>query len=219
MKIRSNKTSKKIFLLSATFSLLFASYVYAQSEIKFPVAELGNCGSKEECRAYCDEDKNFPACRAFAKKHKLQASEQGEKFEAIEKDGGPGSCAKNSDDPEGACHAYCNISAHMKECVAYAKTHNLMENEELEEAEKVLRALDAGAKLPAGCENKESCEKMCGEPANVSIMRECFAFAEAAGLLPPDVSREQAEKMFKAIEEGRAPFKHPKDFRSEERRV
>src|SRR3989344_9105259 len=43
----------------------------AASGVEFPVAELGNCGSKEACRAYCDEPGNMPACIDFAKAHGL----------------------------------------------------------------------------------------------------------------------------------------------------
>src|SRR3989344_4842680 len=208
--------NKKAVLFSLIVSALFISYVSAQSvfDIKFPVAELGNCANKEECKAYCEKEENFSACRAFASKYGLKGgdAENEDKFNVIKEDGGPGNCAADAVNPIEACHSYCNVSANMKECVSYAKKHNLMEGEELEEAEKVLAALERGAKLPAGCENKESCQQICEAPANISIARECFAFAEEAGLLSPGVSREQAEKVFKAIEEGRAPFKSPKDF-------
>ena len=210
MKILLNK--KAVFAVSI-FSALFVSYVSAQSlsDIKFPVAELGNCESREECKVYCEEEENFAACSAFASKNNLKVPD-GDKFDVIAEDGGPGNCADGSRNPVESCRAYCDIASHMKECVLYAKEHKLMEGRDLEEAEKVLQALEKGAKLPEGCTNRESCHKICEEPANVGIARECFAFAEAAGLLPPEVNREQAEKMFKAIEEGRAPFRSPKDF-------
>ena len=208
MKILLNK---KILALAIFLSAVLASHAYAQ--VEFPIAELGNCANREECKAYCDTEENFASCRGFASRHNLRGkSESEEKFEIVREDGGPGGCAKNSEDPMESCRTYCDTALNMKECVAYAKKHNLMQDEELEEAEKVLKALEGGAKLPDGCKNKDSCHKVCEEPEDISVARQCFAFAEAAGLLPPGVSRDQAEKMFKAIEEGRAPFKSPKDF-------
>jgi len=88
-----------------------------------------------------------------------------------------------------------------------------MSGEELEEAEKVLEALDSGVELPAACTDERSCKDTCDNPPDVETARQCFEFAEAAGLLPPGIDREQAEKMFQAIAAGRAPFKSPRDFK------
>src|SRR3989338_4790279 len=212
MKIHLNK--KLIFALVLVLPVLFATYVSAETaNIEFPIAELGNCASKEECRTYCDMEENFSACREFASgKNLSEDGQEGEKFSVIKEDGGPGNCAKGAKNPMSACESFCNDVSNIRECVLYAKEHDLMNGEDLEEAEKVMAALDRGVKLPSGCANKESCERACSEPKNMTVARECFDFAEAAGLLPPGVSREQAEKVFKAIEEGRAPFKSPKDF-------
>lgn len=206
--------NKRIILFGLFFSVLFISVAYAEplSEIAFPVKELGNCESKEECKTYCDEEKNISACRAFARKNNLENNDEEKNFEKVKEDGGPGGCAASSNDPIESCEKYCDDTANIKECVSYAKRHNLMNSHELAEAEKVLAALDRGAKLPTGCTNKKTCQSICQAPSNMKIARECFDFAEEAGLLPPEVNREQAEKMFKAIEEGRAPFKSPKDF-------
>lgn len=206
--------NKYAVLLSILSFVAFISFTYAESlsEITFPVGELGGCESKEECKAYCDEEKNMSACRAFARKNNLEDSDEEKNFEQVREDGGPGGCATSGKDPITSCEKYCDSTVHMKECVLYAKTHNLMDPDELVEAEKVLAALDRGAKLPTGCTNKKTCESICEAPSNMKIARECFDFAEEAGLLSPEVSREQAEKVFKAIEEGRAPFKSPRDF-------
>ena len=183
-------------------------------DIEFPVPELGNCAGKTECKAYCDNPENEEACQAFAEKHKLGATreEVGEKFKVIEEDGGPGGCAADSENPRKSCEEYCGKRENMRACVAYAKEHSLMDSREIEEAEKVIKALDSGVSLPAACTDERSCKATCDEPKDVETMRQCFAFAEAAGLLPPGVDKEKAEKMFKAIEEGRAPFKSPRDF-------
>ncbi|MBI3634026.1 MAG: hypothetical protein HY228_00185 [Candidatus Yonathbacteria bacterium] len=214
MKILSIKFS--IFAIVATL----ATTAYAKSifDIEYPIAELGGCADKTSCKAYCNVSENQEVCENFAASYgvgnaKEKQQERATRKELTVKDGGPGNCAANADDPEKSCRAYCDISGHMNECVAYGKSHGLLKGRELEEAEKVVNALASGVALPEGCTSGESCKQMCEEPKNVGIARACFAFAEKAGLLPPNVDRAQAEKIFKLIEEGKAPFKSPKDFK------
>ena len=203
------------FSLFLSAAVLYAGFAFAQSEadITFPVAELENCASKEACFAYCALPEHFGACRAFAKKYNLDDGDENEdRFDVILQDGGPGGCAAGAADPHEACSRYCDSASNMRACVAYAKTHGLMEAQELAEAEKVLAALDRGVQLPVACSDRGSCREVCEAPPSIEVARQCFAFAEAAGLLPPDVDREQAEIVFRAIEEGRAPFKTPQEF-------
>lgn len=205
-----------VLSLFLSAAVLYAGSAFAQTpaNIIFPVAELENCASKEDCHAYCDLPEHFGACRAFAKKHNLRDdSGRGEdRFDVILRDGGPGQCAVGADDPHESCRSYCDSASNMRECVAYAKTHGLMRDEELAEAKKILAALDRGVPLPTACTDKTSCKAVCEAPPNVEAARQCFVFAEAAGLLPPGVDREKAETVFRAIEEGRAPFKTPQEF-------
>lgn len=224
MKILSNKYYPAALL----FALLFAAgIVFAQSNITFPVAELGNCGSKSECRAYCDIDGPFAdemsdreragrreACSDFAssrgiKKPKHDAG----KFEVVKEDGGPdGKCGKSAD-PIGACSSLCDSSENISICIDYAKKHNLFEGKELEEAEKVAGALGRGVKLPAACKNADSCKATCDDPPDLETARQCFTFAESAGLLPPGFDKEKAEKFFQSFAEGKGPFKNFKEMR------
>lgn len=205
--------NRKVFLVVFFLSFLLISAVYAdKGEIKYPVKELGSCGSQEECKTYCGAPENFSSCSDFAGKNNLRGEDERSKFEAVQADGGPGNCAANSKNPMESCRKFCDDTANMKECVNYARAKGLMDEAEMAEAEKVISALERGIQLPKGCKNKESCQRICEAPADMTIARECFDFAEAAGLLPPGVDREQAEKVFQAIESGRAPFKSPKDF-------
>lgn len=191
---------------------LFAAYAALSSspfDIEFPIPELENCADKTACKAYCDDAEHQDACRAFAEKHGLGASKQeaDETVQKLEQDGGPGDCAKGEKNPARACKRYCDDVAHIEECVAYAKEHDLMEGHELEEAEKVLSALKRGVKLPPQCQDARSCKEVCEDPADIKTARACFEFGKEAGLLPPDVSVEQAEKAFSALEKGEGPFK------------
>jgi len=220
-KILLNKRLFAVFVLAFALFFLWSGTARAASvfDIMFPVTELGGCEDREACKAYCDEPSHEDQCRAFAEKYGLSGgtgdgrdTDDHDKFAVILEDGGPGGCARGTDTPFRSCENYCNASANMRECVSYAKQHNLMERHELEDAEKVIRALDSGVPLPAACSDARSCGEICEAPGDVATMRQCFVFAKAAGLLPGDVDERQAEAMFKAIEEGRAPFGSPKDF-------
>lgn len=216
MKILSNK----LFAIACMAIAMVATTAYAKSifDLEYPIAELGGCADKTSCKAYCDISEHQEACEDFAasygvSKAKERKEERATRKELAVKDGGPGNCAANTDNPEKSCHDYCDVPEHMNECVAYGKSRGLLKGQELEEAEKVVKALASGVALPEGCTSGESCKQMCEEPKNVGIARACFAFAEKAGLLPPHVDRVQAEKVFKLIEEGKSPFKSPKDFK------
>src|SRR3989344_5459853 len=216
MKILSNK----LFVGSFVVIAAFATTAYAKSifDIEYPITELGGCTDKTSCKAYCDVSEHQNACEDFAASYgvgsaKEKQKERMDRKEIAMKDGGPGNCATNTADPEKSCRTYCDTPESMNECVTYGKSHGLLKGQELEEAEKVVKALAGGVALPEGCTSGESCKQMCEEPKNVGIARAWFAFAEKAGLLPPHVDRAQAEKVFKLIEEGKAPFKSPKDFK------
>lgn len=213
MKILLSRNPRPaIAALGVFVAALFAAYTALSSspfDIEFPIPELENCADKTACRAYCEDAKHQDACRAFAEKHGLGASKQeaDETLQKLERDGGPGDCAKDAKNPALACKRYCDDVAHIEECVAYAKEHELMKGRELEEAEKVLSALRRGVKLPPQCKDARSCKEVCEDPADIKTARACFEFGKEAGLLPPDVSVEQAEKAFSALEKGEGPFK------------
>lgn len=165
-------------------------------EIEFPVAELGNCQNEETCFDYCEEPSNFEACFTFGVAHGLIEEKEAAVTREVLANGGPGGCQN-----EIACDAYCSETSHMNECIAFAKKHDLMPPEELQEAEQILAALERGAKLPAGCQNKQSCEAYCEEPAH---MEECFAFAKEAGMIPEE-ELEQMEKAMELMRTGQTP--------------
>lgn len=205
-----------VALLVFFTALVFAGTLYAASifDIQYPIAELGNCESGQACKAYCDISEHQRACEDFATKFGIgKAAEHKEKVANAIRDGGPGNCAADADDPAKSCRTYCDDDAHIRECVAYGEERGLLEGEELEEAHKVTRALESGARLPDGCTSASSCKEACENPNDVETARQCFAFAQQAGLLPPGVDRNMAEKTLTLIAEGKAPFKSIKDFK------
>ncbi len=194
----------------------------AAQGIVFPIPELGNCASKDECKEYCNEATNMPACITFAKKHGLMTEEEAktaEKFAGKVKSGkGPGDC--NS--PE-SCKAYCSDMAHLEECMSFAEEHGI-EDEHYKHGKKILAHMKAGGKTPGGCQSKTECEAYCGD---FSHAKECFEFAEKAGILQdlqeegedsfhrrdgPQQgkagkmpTKEQMEKMMELAEKGETP--------------
>jgi len=63
--------------------------------VTYPVAELGNCGSRAECEAYCDLPENMEACLDFAEAHGLISPEEAamaRKMLELGVTAGPGGC-------------------------------------------------------------------------------------------------------------------------------
>ena len=72
-------------------TLLLAGVVFAQeSTVTFPVPELGNCTSKEQCKTYCDDPINHNSCISFAESHGLMNEEEVKIARAIGTQKGPG---------------------------------------------------------------------------------------------------------------------------------
>ena len=81
---------------------------------------------------------------------------------------------------EAECRSYCDNAEHAKECLAFAKTYNLLsENEEQETADKFLGVKNG----PGGCNSWASCEAYCN---NVDHLDECITFAEKTGYYSGD---------------------------------
>ena len=185
---------KFIFMTVILFPLLAA----AQGDnVKFPIAELGNCGSKAECKTYCDEPVNEAACLSFAEKNNLMSKEElalARKMSSGEIKG-PGGCTSREN-----CEAYCDNLSRIEECVSFAEANNLIPPEELKEIQGIRNAIKQGVQLPA-CNNKRECDSYCREPANMEV---CINFALKAGLMPEN-ERVEAEKILGALQKGFKP--------------
>ncbi|OGZ10573.1 MAG: hypothetical protein A3D65_05805 [Candidatus Lloydbacteria bacterium RIFCSPHIGHO2_02_FULL_50_13] len=149
----------------------------ALAGIMFPVAELGNCASRDECHAYCDVGANMNQCIAFAKAHGLMNKEEAERSEKfsrrLEEGKTPGGC--NS---PGNCKAYCEDIAHIDECVQFAEAQGF-KGEEFARGKKLGAYLKKGGLMPGGCTSRASCDAYCSD---FSRAEECYRFAEAAGV-------------------------------------
>ena len=104
--------------------------------IKFPLKDLGNCSSPEECRRFCDKRANLEKCEKFAKRHGLVVEVEG-----------PGGCEGREE-----CEEFCSKRENQKTCMEWAKEHGI---EDYPPA--------GGRAGPGGCMSKEECEKYCRE--------------------------------------------------------
>ncbi|MBI2592932.1 MAG: hypothetical protein HYW37_02130 [Candidatus Colwellbacteria bacterium] len=182
--------------------------------ITFPVAELGNCISKDACRDYCNAPGNMPACIKFAKDRGLMnkdEADRAEKFRGnIERGEGPGGCRS-----PGECESFCRNINNIEACITFAKERGF-KDKNVDEGEKVLSYIKSGGRMPGGCTSRDSCEKYCGD---FSHAEECFNFAQKAGLtqvrgevpgraegrfeggIPPG----QFQKFLEAVKKGETP--------------
>jgi len=192
-----------IVLFGLLISFAMFAFTYAQEEdpfasIIYPIAELGDCESRNDCETYCNDFDHINECIAFAEAHDLFSEEdleQAKKFAEIGT-AGPGDCTSQA-----SCDFYCEDITHIEECLAFGEEHDLIPEEELAEARKVARAIEEGAVLPGGCTSKNSCELYCNDEAHIE---ECFAFGEAAGLIPPE-ELEMARKFIELLKNGETP--------------
>lgn len=183
------KISQCIFI--GVLALLFGTAVAeAQSslDIQFPIAELGNCQSKEECASYCDDPEHGSQCLEFGRTHGLineqdakRGREAGERKKEIQdrlsQQGGPGECRSEQE-----CRSYCDNSEHAKECIAFGEEHGLISKED---ALAIRKAGFAGG--PGGCKGPDECRAYCEESSH---QQECIDFAETNGFM----SQEEAAR-------------------------
>ncbi len=185
-------------IISAFLSVLVLAQNEELAGVTFPVAELENCGSKDECAAYCDLSENMSACLDFAEAHNLIPKEEikiARKMLELGEKAGPGGCRGQAE-----CAAYCDDIYHIEECVSFAEEYGLIPPEELEEEKKVVAALKAGI-TPPNCKNKIECDVYCNQPEN---MEECMNFAIAGGLMPPEELKE-AKMVLETVKKGVKP--------------
>src|SRR3989338_11682344 len=164
--------TKHSALASAVAGILLAAGVaFAQEDaIAFPVAELGNCASKEACHRYCEDPANHDACISFAESHNLMSKEEIAIARKIGKEKGPGGCAGVQ------CKAHCDDDEHIDEGLAFAEKHGLIPPEEVAVAKEVRTR---GG--PGGCKKEKECRAYCVAEGH---FEECIAFAEKHNLIP-----------------------------------
>ena len=126
-----------LFFLSA--GLAFAQSV---SPVAYPIAQLNNCGSKAECKAYCDIAANRDACYAYAQTHGLMTKDQVALARKLQSAVGPGGCQGE------ACKTYCNDSAHGQLCIAFAQKNGFISKAEADARFERMKFASTTRELP-----------------------------------------------------------------------
>ena len=175
------------FVFGGALVLGAAVAVTAQTDIAFPIVELGNCASNDECKVYCDDFNNKDACTAFAQAHGLMSEEEVTVAEKLPKIG-PGGCQSES-----TCRAYCEEADNQDECISFAEQYDIAipKGAEVRERAKLIR--EQGG--PGQCQSSGECRAYCENPAHQG---ECLAFAEKHDLI--DKNKIRAAK--KVMEDG-----------------
>ncbi|MBI4010140.1 MAG: hypothetical protein HY361_03030 [Candidatus Aenigmarchaeota archaeon] len=165
-----------IKLVVATVFLIVAfSYALATSvdDIVYPVKELSNCKSYEQCASYCDDVANSKDCIAFAKKHNLKYNE----FEDIVKYpvAELGNCASFEE-----CSKYCENPDNLGKCVDLAESYGIISERLAHNGRAMISYLKAGT-TPGGCYSESECRAYCFEQE--SRFGECLKFITEAGII------------------------------------
>ncbi len=202
----------KVSLIIGLISIMFISEkAFAQptegsvsdAGVVYPIAALGSCKDKADCKNYCSVSEHMLDCVNFAE---TQGMLKGEDLriskvvaEKVSKNETPGQC-KTKDE----CEKFCSGKVeNIRQCLSFAKELNVLPPAELAQAEKVMKALEGGAKMPGECKMKEDCEKYCALGSHID---ECLSFAEAANILSPEELK-QAKAVAPYLKNGETPGK------------
>ncbi len=96
-----------------------------------------------------------------------------------------------------ACKSYCDNLEHAQACAAFAQSHGLASQEEVEHAAQFSKF----EKGPGGCTSPSSCETYCSDLKHID---ECVTFAEQNGLMQGK-ELEEAKMVQQAIKQGATP--------------
>jgi len=202
-----------VVILASNFTFPILSADAQGATISYPIPELGNCGSQEECKAFCDDVANYVACTRWAAKNNLVSPEKVtaveeevkkiEKFESGEIPEGPGGCKTPAE-----CEAYCAKPEHGEECFKFGMEHGLISPQEAKEIQRQMKEM----KGPGGCKSKEECDAYCAKPENAE---DCINYAIKDGTLTQAEANELLAIVAKERERREAIPPQPEKFHPE----
>lgn len=177
--IRLNKNFIAVLIFS--LGLIFSAINFAAAEVNYPISELGNCDSKENCKNFCDLEENRAVCIDYAERAKLFKAEEAERMrdqQAFEEKlhtlgDSPGGCISPRE-----CDAYCRVEANLKECLDFGVKFGRMNQDE---ANKILEKSQRGG--PGGCKSGDECKNYCRKSEHED---ECLSFAKSEGDISED---------------------------------
>lgn len=151
--------------------------------ITFPIAELGNCNSPQECMQYCNIPANQQACSDFGHKKGLiqentstQQSVDESKIVADAKT----QLGCNSKD---TCMAFCNDPANQQKCQQFAQSEGLNQNHNDQQntpQPSIPPTVFQATKQELGCDSETTCMDYCNNPDHY---QKCQQFAQEHNLM------------------------------------
>lgn len=197
--------NKRIFLIIPVCALFVGSILFAKAQnifdIQFPITDLGNCASMQECKVYCDDKNNAQVCASWAESRGFkkpappsqqkagQAPIRKQAISVLAQTLGPGGCKTGEE-----CNAYCSQAEHAQECFTFAKEHNLISQEETIRIESKIQPKEG----PGGCKSFEECDAFCRNPDNTKT---CIEFSVQEG----KITQEDAEFLIQRAQERKGP--------------
>lgn len=139
----------------------------------------GGCTSKNECETYCEDIAHIDECIAFGEKHGLIPQDELKEAKQVAKAMKEGAAPPGGCKGKKECQAYCDDSAHIDECLAFAEKAGFIPPEELANAKRIAPLMKRG-EMPGGCKGKNECDAYCSNDAH---FEECLAFGEKAGFV------------------------------------
>ena len=167
----------------------------------YPIKELGNCRNQTECKAYCDNPDNAPACWSYGTYKRGQVlgtssvnHTDNTALESKLKTAGVtfpiqelGGCTSLSE-----CKAYCDTQANHLKCTAFAEKYGISDARGTFTAVELME-LVARARLELGCTTLENCRKLCEKsPAPCSNFLKRYQASK--GRIQRDFLLEKAKK-------------------------
>lgn len=101
---------------------------------------------------------------------------------------------------ESACRNYCekpDNPGRMRSCLAFARTHHLLSEEEIAQGEEFADIIEQGGG-PGGCTSEQECRAYCEDTVHIDV---CLDFAEKHGFLS-DEELQEARKVQAALQSG-----------------
>ena len=180
---------RSLYLILIAGAMVFGlvSIIYGQInpfDIEFPIPELENCASIEECRDYCNDPANIDTCITFSQAHEFISDDEADEARKFQDKTGPGGCRGEE------CRVFCERPENHVECINFAEREGFISLEEASQARKF-----AGRTGPGGCNSRESCEVFCSQPGNEEI---CIRHAVENGFM----IQEEADRVLRFIREG-----------------
>ena len=102
---------------------------------------------------------------------------------------------------EAECRAYCDDFSHKSACIAFARSHGLASDEDVE------RIGDLPETGPGACQGEEECRLYCEAASHVE---ECLDFAEEHNL----IGKEELDRIRELIQDGPGGCRGPDECRA-----